>query len=362
MRGFGEHVQYFANAHRFRIGQVKARTIEAFFVGDVIHRIDHVIDRNHIDAPAFDTDRRHPARQRIAHLLDQLEEIIRPIDFVDLAGLRVAHHHARPIDAPRHLAFITHDGFGIVFGTEVGMIEFLGFFKHILAESAIVEPGGGDGAGVMEAARLDRFGQFNGIARAIDIGRLLAGGVGREIVDRGQVKQMRDFAFHFRDVGGGDAQFWFGEIADNRHHAFLLFVEPPPRVECFEFLHRILAHQHVNRAFACQQILDQKFTDKTGGAGDEIGHGIPPEGRFIVKNDGFDEIIHCAIARGEGRGDNPAAAANCCAAAFGGVFSVNTLIAPTRLNSIHRIRCTTFNFFPQEKHHGCQENRPQSNP
>jgi hypothetical protein len=33
----------------------------------------------------------HPRRQGVPHLLDQLEEVVRAVDLVDLARLRMAH-------------------------------------------------------------------------------------------------------------------------------------------------------------------------------------------------------------------------------------------------------------------------------
>jgi len=118
---------------------VETLTIQPFLMGDVVHRIDDIIDRNDIELAAFYADSRHPLRQRVAHFLNQLEEVIRAIDLVDLTGLRMPHDHPRPIDAPWHFAFVTHDGFRVVLGAEVGMIELFGFFEHILAESAVVE-------------------------------------------------------------------------------------------------------------------------------------------------------------------------------------------------------------------------------
>ena len=156
---------------------MKTAAVEALLVRDVVHRVDHVVDRDHIDAATFDTDRRHPFRQGVAHFLDELEEIIRPVDLVDFAGLRMAYHHAGAIDTPRRFAFVTHDGFGIMFGAEVGMIEFLGFLEHVFAEGAVVQACGGDGTGVMEAAGVDRFGQFNRVARAVDIRDALRFGI-----------------------------------------------------------------------------------------------------------------------------------------------------------------------------------------
>ena len=80
------------------------------------------VDRHEIDAPAFETDRRHPRRQRLAHLLDEPEEIIRPVDLVDLASARVADHEPRPIDAIRPRIRRAHECFGVVLGAEIRIV------------------------------------------------------------------------------------------------------------------------------------------------------------------------------------------------------------------------------------------------
>ena len=76
------------------IGEMEAAAVEARLVRDVVHRVDDVIDRHHVHAAAFDADRRHPWRQRLAQLLERTEEIIGPVDLVDLAGLRMAEDDA----------------------------------------------------------------------------------------------------------------------------------------------------------------------------------------------------------------------------------------------------------------------------
>ena len=103
----------------------------------------------------------------------RLEEVVRAVDLVDVAGLRVADDEARPVDAERPLAFAAHDAFGIVLGLEVRMVELLRLLEHVLAEHAVVEAGGGDRAHVMEAARVDGVGELDRVARALDVGDLL---------------------------------------------------------------------------------------------------------------------------------------------------------------------------------------------
>ena len=131
---------------------MEALAVEALLVREIVERVGDEVDRHDVDAPAFDADHRHPRRQRVAQLLQRLEEVVRAVDLVDVAGLRVADDEARPVDPERPLAVLAHDAFGIVLGPEVRMVEVLGLLEHVLAEDAVVEAGGGDRAHVMEAA------------------------------------------------------------------------------------------------------------------------------------------------------------------------------------------------------------------
>ena len=193
--GPGEDVEDLADALRLRIGQVEAPAVEALLVGDVVHRVDDEVDRHDVDAPALDADRRHPRRQSVAHLLERLEEVVRAVDLVDLAGLRVADHDARAVDPPRAPAFAAHDALGIVLGPEVGMIELLGLLEHVLAEHAVVEPRGGDRAHVVEAAGACTA-SANCTAWRVPstLATCCVFGAGREVVDRGEMEEVLDLA------------------------------------------------------------------------------------------------------------------------------------------------------------------------
>jgi hypothetical protein len=87
-------------------------------VADVVERGDDEVDRDDVDAPAFEADRRHPRRQDLPHALDQLEEVVRAVDLVHLAGLRVADDERRPVHRPRHLALLENDLLALVLGHE----------------------------------------------------------------------------------------------------------------------------------------------------------------------------------------------------------------------------------------------------
>ena len=96
----GKDIQYVAHPLRRRIGQVETLTVESGLVRDVGHRLDHIVDRDDIDAAALDADGWHPWRQQPANVLDQFEEIVGTVDLVHFPGVRVAHHQARPVHPP----------------------------------------------------------------------------------------------------------------------------------------------------------------------------------------------------------------------------------------------------------------------
>ena len=233
-------------------------------------RVGDVVDRDDVDAPALDADHRHPRRQHLAHLLDELEEVVRAVDLVDVAGLRVADDEAGAVDAERTLALVADDRLGVVLGLEVRVVEVLGLVEHVLAEHAVVESGGGDGTHVMEAADGQRLRALHRVPRAVDVGRLLLFGARLQVVDGGQVEEVLDLALELLQVGVGDAEILLRQVADDGDD--VLVGRAPFGPQRVELLQRPLAHQNVDRLAALQQLADEKLPDEAGRAGDEIGH------------------------------------------------------------------------------------------
>src|SRR3546814_14772540 len=60
--------------------------------------------------------------------------VVRPVDLVHLAGLRMADHHARAVDAPLDALLLAHQSFGVMLGAQVGIVQALGLVEHVLAE------------------------------------------------------------------------------------------------------------------------------------------------------------------------------------------------------------------------------------
>ena len=274
MRGPAEHVHDLADAQRFRIDQMETAAVQPLLVRDVIHRIGDEIHRHDVHAAAFHAQRRHPLRQRLANLLDQGEQVVRAIDLVDLARLRMPDHESRAIDAVRDLAVLAHQPFGIVLGAEIRvLVQPLRLVEHVFAEHAGVEAGRRDRTGVVETAGLHRRGQFDRMLRAFDVGDALRIGIGAEIVDRGEVEEVHDLAGQRLLLRRADAQFRLRQVAGDRHHA--LAVPAHLFGHGLELLFRTLAHQHMDRALALEQIADQVTADETGGTGNEVGHASP---------------------------------------------------------------------------------------
>src|SRR4029077_7522012 len=117
--------EHLADTMRIGIGKVEALAVQTLLVGEKIQRVGDEIYRDDVYAPAFDADRRHPGREHLAHPLNQLEEVVRAVDLVDVARPRMPDDEAGPVDPPRSIAFLAHDAFGIVLGLEVRMIELL---------------------------------------------------------------------------------------------------------------------------------------------------------------------------------------------------------------------------------------------
>jgi hypothetical protein len=67
------------------------------------------------------------------------------------------------------------------------VVEALGLVEHVLAKDAFVEAGRGDRADVVQVTGVDRLGELDDGARALDVDGDLRLGVGREVVDGGEV-------------------------------------------------------------------------------------------------------------------------------------------------------------------------------
>jgi hypothetical protein len=70
----------------------------------------------------------------------------------------------------------------------------------------------------VHAAGLDRLGELDHVAGALDVGEPLRLGVGGHVVDRGEVEDVVHAAQPL-DIRGGDAEAGLGEVADDADDA-----------------------------------------------------------------------------------------------------------------------------------------------
>ncbi len=122
----------------------------------------------------------------------------------------------------------------------------------------------------MNAPGLDGVGQLDHVARALDVRDLLRVRVGGHVVDRREVEEVIDLSVQARNVLVGHAQALLREVADDADDAVL--ADSPAVPELLETALRTLADEHVDRALALEQELDEIASDEAGGAGDEVAH------------------------------------------------------------------------------------------
>ena len=127
---------------------------------------------------------------------------------------------------------------------------------------------------MVEAARSDRGRKVQRMLGAVDVGRALRIRARREVVDRGEMEEVPDLAVERAHLRRADTTL------RRRHVAFddddPLHVPAHLLRDRIELPARILAHQHVDRSLALEQVGDQVAAEETGGAGDEVAHAHAP--------------------------------------------------------------------------------------
>jgi hypothetical protein len=149
--------------------------------------------------------------------LEQLEEVVGPVDLVHLAGLRVTDHDPRAEhEQPPCPDLLADDLLRVVLGAVVGVGQFLSLVEHVLLEDALVSARHRDRAGVMEATDLDRVRELDDVPGALDVRLLHRLLVRAHVVDRGEVEEVVD-----RRREALHAQSRLGEVARDRYDASL---------------------------------------------------------------------------------------------------------------------------------------------
>ncbi len=268
VRRAAERVERVAERQRRRVDDMKDASVEPILVRDMVDCLCDKVDRNQVERPSLGADEGHPLREGVAHLLDELEGVVRPVDAVRLTCLGRTDDHARPVHAPRHRCLGPDDAFGLVLGLVVGMIELLALVEHRLGEGPFEPPCHGDGAHEMEAARTHHIGHVDRVARAGDVGPLCLLGRRREVVDGRQVEELR--AADALTILGREREPRLGEVAAQRMQARAARVET--LTLCREACPRPWTDEHEDVIPTGEEQRHQVAADEPRRACDEVRH------------------------------------------------------------------------------------------
>ena len=250
---------------------MEALLANVFLVADHVERVHHEVHGHDVHAPTLQPHGGHPGRQQLTQALDELEEVVGPVDLVHLAGLAVAHHHGGAVHGPRHLAVLAHDFFTLVLGLEVRVVQALGLVEHVFTEHAFVQAGGCDGGDMVEVPRIDGLGQVHRVARAFDVHGHLGFFIGSQVVHRSQVVEVIDLALELLHIVGRHAQLLGREVAKHRDGARR--AHAPKVAQVGHLVRTLLADQEVDHSpLALQQLLDQPLANEPRCPRHEILH------------------------------------------------------------------------------------------
>jgi hypothetical protein len=189
-----------------RVGQVEGATVEVGLVRDVVERARDPVDRHDVRLTEVEPHEWHPLGDQPARALDRLEEVVRPVDLVHLAGPRVPNDDARPVHAPGHVRLLAHDPLGLELRAVIRRGQLLPLVEHLLAEAALVLARDRDRGDVVQALDLQRPRQLDRMCRAAHVsGGVLLGRCGH-VVDRGEVEEVLDLPAQLRRLLGLHAQ------------------------------------------------------------------------------------------------------------------------------------------------------------
>ncbi len=159
LRGGGEGVDQLDGVLRLGVDQVEGLAVEVGLVRDVVHRLGDVVDRHDVGVAEVDADQRQPAREVVAHPLEQREEVVGAVDLVHRAGLGVADDDRRAVDPPRHLGLLADDLLGLELGAVVRRGQPLALVEHRLVEDPAEVAGRGDRGHLVEVTGLELAGE-----------------------------------------------------------------------------------------------------------------------------------------------------------------------------------------------------------
>ena len=247
---------------------MKHASVETILMGDVVDCLGDEIDGHEIERSPFGADERHPLRERVTHLLDELERVVRPVDPIRLARIRRPDDHSWAVDAPGHRRLGAHDALGLVLGLVIGMVELLSLVEHRLGEGPFEASGHSDRTDQVDAGGAHVVGELDEVAGSRNVGSLGRAGLSGQVVDGGQVKDVR--TAELITVIDREREARRGEIARQGMQPFAAWIEPLA-LGC-EAGPRARADQHEDVVASGEEERDEVATDEPGGPRDEVRH------------------------------------------------------------------------------------------
>ena len=289
VRGLGELVQHLPDRQRLGVDEVErvARQVVRRQVRDVVQSARHEVHRHDVHLLALGTRQREPLGQRVPQALDQLEEVVGPVDLVHLARDRVAHHDPGAVDAEWRVDPLPDELLGLVLGRVVRVGQLLALVEHVLAEEALELPGNGDRAGVVEGPDLDRVRELDHVAGAVHVRPLHGLLVGLHVVDRADIFSSialnYKLALNLLGLAIFAVLFWLTARRGATDRVCGMRVDRHKAIACSEALSelvqpaaRALPDQGVDRAIAPEQKLHEVPPDESGRARYEVVHARAP--------------------------------------------------------------------------------------
>ena len=277
VRGPGEQVQYLADAAVLRVREVEAAPVVPGHVRQVRQRRRDEIHRHQVDVAALETDQRHPARQVVAQLLDQLEEVVGAIDLVHGASARIADDHSGPIHAPRDTAGVADQCLRLVLGAKIRMVQPLGLAEHVFRERAPVAPSNGDRTHQMKAAGLDLVRELQRPLGAEHVGTFQVRRRCAQIVQRAEMKEMADAAAQLAAFARRYTEELLLQVPFHRHDELARIA--PFAHQALDLGARARPDEHPDGFAARAKPGDEMAAYEAGGPGNEIAHVRASTGR-----------------------------------------------------------------------------------
>jgi alcohol dehydrogenase len=190
----GDELVHAPGGERRRVDEVDGAARRGGRLADGHRRVHHEVHRDHVQRRHRVARQRQRDRQRRGDQQDG--ERVGPLEAIDLAGARVAHHDAGPVDGGGHLGHrAPHQPLGLELGPLVRVVEPLALVQLLLQDDALAVAGDVRGREVVEAREALRgLGQLEHVARALQVHGPQRVAVGAEVVEGGEVPDAGDLA------------------------------------------------------------------------------------------------------------------------------------------------------------------------